>query len=721
MGKRLGVQTKLTVGCLCLVLVTLLCTSAINIWSSQNGYMEKSHELLQGVSNTLVNTLQTQHDLTATALQSELNVFDLQFNLKGFPVVNPLYESEVQLQNGEQSGQMVTLPGLKLGSDFLNENHALVDTVHTTVGDDVSVLLKDEGRFVRLSTSLRQKGNARAVGGVLPADHAAAQKLSAGEAYTGILRLQDQRFLAAYQPLTDLRGEQIIGALEVVRPVLTPALAQTLSRLNINGHGHSLAVASSGRVLLSPDPEQGTHWTQTSLSAGKGTSTPVRTFSQNGQKRFATVNYFRPWDIYVVTEVGADALSQGVDSRVWTATAWSAAPSLILALGVIWFISRQIMHPMKRLAERSELIAKGEQDVAFDDSANDVIGQTAQALETMLWELNNRMAFAQALLEGISLPYVVVDRDNRITAVNAAALQVVERPGEPETYHGENVEDFLGLDQRAAFVTRQALAEERFIETEVVVPSVESRAQVHLRVSANPIYDAQNQLIGCFALWVDLSCERAHEQRMGQLAETTQEQAVNGDAVVQQSLTAMQEVHGYAARLQQDTGELEEAVTAIHDVIHLISGVANQTNLLALNAAVEAARAGQAGWGFAVVAEEVRNLAVKTQQATKDVEARIETIQAKSHCTAQTTAQAVHAASRGNRLASEAGEVMHNLVAAVQQSAQEVRHTEPQDGRDPGTYAKQCSLSVYAREAMTLSRDTDVGKKPSLGWSRMAV
>lgn len=720
MFKKLGVQTKLTFGCVLVVLVTLLCTSAINVWSSKNGYMEKSHELLQGVSNTLINTLQTKNELTAKALQSELNVFDLQFSLKGFPVINPLYESEVTLQNGEQAGESVTLPGLKLGNTFLNEDNSLVDTVSDTVGDDVSVLLQNDNQFVRIATTLQDQSDTRNTGGVLPADHAAAQKLAAGESYTGTVRVMGQLFLAAYQPLFDLRGEEVVGALEVVRPLLTPALAQTLGRLNVNGQGHSLAVAPSGRVLLSPGKQQEEHWTHTPLATEDGENADqVRSYTQKGQERFAAVNYFAPWDMYVVTTVGADALSQGINSQVWSAAGISAAPSLALALVVIWLISRQIMHPMKRLAARSEQIVRGEQDVTFDDSANDVIGQTARSLEAMLRQLNNRMAFAQALLEGISLPYVVVDRDNRITAVNEAALNIIERPGEPADFHGAEVEDFLGLDPRAIFVTRQALDTDQFTEKDVVVAGLGSGSRIHLRVSANPIYDAQGELIGCFALWVDMSSERAHEQRMGQLAETTQDQAVSGDAVVQQSLAAMQEVHGYATRLQQDTSELEEAVTAINDVIHLISGVANQTNLLALNAAVEAARAGQAGRGFAVVAEEVRHLAVKTQQATKDVETRIEAIQAKSHSTAATTAEAVQAASRGNRLASEAGEVMHNLVAAVQQSAQEVRHTGAQGTTE--TYARQCSLSLPVRRASE-SPGADTSAQQAQRWrARIAV
>jgi methyl-accepting chemotaxis protein len=402
----------------------------------------------------------------------------------------------------------------------------------------------------------------------------------------------------------------------------------------------------------------------------------VHAYRHNGQDRLAAVNYFAPWDLYLVTTVKTSTLSQGINSRVWTAAGLSAAPSLVLALVVIWFVGRHIMNPINQLAVRSEQIAGGKTDLAFDLGTNDVIGQTAQALESMLRQLKNRMAFAQSLLDGICLPFVVVDRDNRITLVNEAALSSIGRPGEPADYHGLEAEEFLGLDQSQVFVTRDVLATEQFTEDDIVLEHAAQGADVHLRVSANPVYDAQGGLIGVFALGVDMSFERANQQRMGRLAQTAQDLAVKGDRVVQESIAAMQEIHGHTVRLQEDARELEQAVEAIDGVIHLISGVANQTNLLALNAAVEAARAGDAGRGFAVVAREVRNLAVKTQQATKDVEVQISAIQAKTQSTAAATAEAAEAASQGDRLASQAGEVMHKLVAAVQLSARELGQTE---------------------------------------------
>lgn len=148
----------------------------------------------------------------------------------------------------------------------------------------------------------------------------------------------------------------------------------------------------------------------------------------------------------MVTTVKADALSQGIDSQVWTATGLSAAPSLALALVVILFVRRHIMRPINLLASRSKQIAEGKTDLGLDFGTNDVIGQTAQALESMLRQLNNRMAFNQSLLDGICLPFVVIDCNNRITAVNPSTLTIIGRPGQPSDYHGLEVENFFGLD-----------------------------------------------------------------------------------------------------------------------------------------------------------------------------------------------------------------------------------------------------------------------------------
>ncbi len=104
-------------------------------------------------------------------------------------------------------------------------------------------------------------------------------------------------------------------------------------------------------------------------------------------------------------------------------------------------------------------------------------------------------------------------------------------------------------------------------------------------------------------------------------------QVVDGQSTINDSVNGIQQLAGNVEQATQVINELARDSEAIGSVLDVIKGIAEQTNLLALNAAIEAARAGEQGRGFAVVADEVRNLASKTQESTREIESMIEVLQ----------------------------------------------------------------------------------------------
>lgn len=156
-------------------------------------------------------------------------------------------------------------------------------------------------------------------------------------------------------------------------------------------------------------------------------------------------------------------------------------------------------------------------------------------------------------------------------------------------------------------------------------------------------------------------------------SETTRATAQDGAEAVQQVLTTIDSVQEMSSKLTTSMGALSEQVESIGEVMSVINDIADQTNLLALNAAIEAARAGEAGRGFAVVADEVRKLAENTMAATQQVGTAITSIQDVTKVNmedAQRTAEVVEASTRQ---ASRSGELLSSILNLANDSADQVR------------------------------------------------
>ncbi|MDU0460630.1 MAG: methyl-accepting chemotaxis protein, partial [Geobacteraceae bacterium] len=148
--------------------------------------------------------------------------------------------------------------------------------------------------------------------------------------------------------------------------------------------------------------------------------------------------------------------------------------------------------------------------------------------------------------------------------------------------------------------------------------------------------------------------------------------AISGAEVVDRTVTGMMRIADRVKGSAKIVGELGHRSNQIGEIIGTIEDIADQTNLLALNAAIEAARAGEQGRGFAVVADEVRALAERTTRATREIGEMIKTIQKETQSAVTAMEEGVAEVERGSEGAAQSGEALQHILQRIDVVTQQV-------------------------------------------------
>ncbi|MCC7364382.1 MAG: methyl-accepting chemotaxis protein [Dehalococcoidia bacterium] len=157
------------------------------------------------------------------------------------------------------------------------------------------------------------------------------------------------------------------------------------------------------------------------------------------------------------------------------------------------------------------------------------------------------------------------------------------------------------------------------------------------------------------------------------VAEQSRVAAVTGGEAVAQAVTSMEAIAQAVGRASQTVNQLGEYGQQIGDIVKAIDEIAAQTNLLALNAAIEAARAGEQGRGFAVVAENVRSLAERSSDATKEIAALIGKVQDGTREAVDAMAAGVEDVRKGREITGQAGDSLRAIMESVGDAARQMQ------------------------------------------------
>lgn len=198
---------------------------------------------------------------------------------------------------------------------------------------------------------------------------------------------------------------------------------------------------------------------------------------------------------------------------------------------------------------------------------------------------------------------------------------------------------------------------------------------IWLEASYNPVYDNEGNLFRVVKFASDIT---RHTQQIDagktsascayEVSKETLATAESGSGIINQAAEEMNKIAGSVKKASEEIECLNEQSAEINSIVATIQSIADQTNLLALNAAIEAARAGEQGRGFAVVADEVRQLAGRTSQSTAEISSMLTKIQANTGTAAESMEACLNQAAKGVDLNNQTGEA----IAQIRQGANKV-------------------------------------------------
>jgi methyl-accepting chemotaxis protein len=388
------------------------------------------------------------------------------------------------------------------------------------------------------------------------------------------------------------------------------ALAQNVENMKFGQYGYGVLIDHQGIYVVHPDQEmilkekitnsedEGVRNLGKLMLEGKS---GVYHFTYQGVKKIA---FYSPvpiahWSIANVVDEAE--LFAPVKKLFWTFIGGTAI-ILIVTAGIIFFSTKRLVSPLKRLSSFSSQIAGGDLTGSLRLEQEDEIGQLADAMVKMREKLRSLISQVRGATEQV-----------------AASSEELTASAEQSTKASNQVAIVIGEVATGA---------------EKQLKAVDDTASIVRQMSAGIQQIAANANIVA-----DTSAKSA-------------DSAQEGSKAVEKAVSQMELIEGTVTHSSQVVTKLGERSKEIGQIVATISGIAGQTNLLALNAAIEAARAGEQGRGFAVVAEEVRKLAEQSQEAAKQIASLISEIQ-------QDTDSAVVAMNQGTKEVRVGAEVVN--------------------------------------------------------------
>ncbi|QXI29919.1 methyl-accepting chemotaxis protein [Pseudomonas vanderleydeniana] len=384
------------------------------------------------------------------------------------------------------------------------------------------------------------------------------------------------------------------------------AIADSLNTLNLDGSGYAFLVSADGKILVHPDKAL----VMKTLAEAYPRDTPrigneISEVEVNGKTRivaFAPIKGLSSVNWYVGLSVDKDK-SFAMLSKFRNSAVIATTIAVLIIIALLGLLIRALMQPLHTMTRAMQDIADGEGDLTrrLTIHSQDEFGILGTAFNRFVERIHGSIREVSSATEH----------------VNEVALRVVSASNS----------SMLNSDEQAS--------------------------------RTNSVAAAINQL-GAAAQEIARNAAQASHQ-----ASDARGLAEDGQQVVERSIKAMHQLSDMLATSSGNIESLNSKTVNIGQILEVITSISQQTNLLALNAAIEAARAGEAGRGFAVVADEVRNLAHRTQESAQQVQTMIEELQVGARESVGTMSHSQRHSQESVEIANLAGERLNSVTQRI--------------------------------------------------------
>jgi methyl-accepting chemotaxis protein-2 (aspartate sensor receptor) len=626
---------------LAIVILSLLTGLGIRYWVGSNLVASETQQLAE-VTKLVVQLTDSYRQSLESSVASHMQV--LEEGSAGAWTVNGTAPV------GEKA-----LPALYVNGRLQNQQFELVDRLTAMTGSVATLFVREGDDFWRVTTSLKKEdGTTRALGTQLDRKHPAYVLLLAGKPYTGKASLFGREYMTQYKPVLNVQ-QQVIGVRFIGQDFTASfaALRDVIKKTKVKDGGYLFALDNKGVAIAHPFDEgknlssskdtDGNAFIPQMLQQGSG-AIHYRWQEADGKiaSKVTVFDTFKPWGMVIAATAYEDEVYAPATQAGWIILIALLLMAACLTALILVMVQKLVLDQLG--AEPAEVAALARE---IGEGHLDVVNRASGGLpvpEGSLMDSVQRMG--QKL-------------QRMIQSIHSVSHEV------ESLAHG--------ISQRAA-IQRKEASEQSDLASNIAA-SVEEMA-----VSVSLISD-------------NASASNAQAQQ-------SRVQAQEGGQMIQAAVTAMNSISGNIQGVSTEIDQLSTDSAAIQSIVTTITEIADQTNLLALNAAIEAARAGEQGRGFAVVADEVRKLAERTRVSTTEINDKITRLQNGTTHAVESIHHAVEQSQEGAKLASAAGTAIEQITVStdtVLDNVSEISHALTEQRSVSTLLANQ--IEQVAREA----------------------